>query len=149
MGIKAIFNLQCPGEHAHCGDALAPSGFSYTPEAFMASNSTWMMGIISSYNILSRCVQLLLVRRHLPWAPPNTHLNAWYRLDFGVPTIDSLNDMVKVMDWVIESGGKVAVHCHAGLGPDAPALLFMLTCTFRADWVADSVISGVLSATHR
>ena len=33
-----------------------------------------------------------------------------------MPTIDSLIGMVKVMDSVVAAGGKVAVHCHAGLG---------------------------------
>lgn len=36
-------------------------------------------------------------------------------VDYGVPTLPSLLDMVKVMDFAL-SEGKVAVHCHAGLG---------------------------------
>ena len=35
--------------------------------------------------------------------------------DYGVPTLQSLLGMVKVMDFAL-SEGKVAVHCHAGLG---------------------------------
>jgi len=35
IGINAIFNLQEPGEHPHCGDGIHPaSGFSYFPEEF-------------------------------------------------------------------------------------------------------------------
>lgn len=30
-GIGAVFNLQQPGEHAHCGDGLCGAGFSYDP----------------------------------------------------------------------------------------------------------------------
>ena len=36
-------------------------------------------------------------------------------VDYGVPTLTSLLDMVKVMDFALGEG-KVAVHCHAGLG---------------------------------
>jgi protein tyrosine phosphatase domain-containing protein 1 len=36
QNIKAIFNLQIPGEHASCADGLDPSSaFSYVPESFM------------------------------------------------------------------------------------------------------------------
>jgi protein tyrosine phosphatase domain-containing protein 1 len=36
--VKAIFNLQEPGEHAHCGDGIVDMkiGFSYTPELLQA-----------------------------------------------------------------------------------------------------------------
>ena len=33
-GIAAIFNLQMPGEHAHCGQALVGDRFAYAPETF-------------------------------------------------------------------------------------------------------------------
>ena len=34
--MKAIFNLEEPGEHPYCGDGIIPStGFSYTPELLM------------------------------------------------------------------------------------------------------------------
>ena len=36
-------------------------------------------------------------------------------VDYGVPTLPSLLDMVRVMDFALGEG-KVAVHCHAGLG---------------------------------
>lgn len=36
-------------------------------------------------------------------------------VDYGVPTVESVLDMVKVLDFALEEG-KVAVHCHAGLG---------------------------------
>jgi protein tyrosine phosphatase domain-containing protein 1 len=35
-GVKAIFNLEEPGEHPYCGDGIIPkTGFSYTPELLM------------------------------------------------------------------------------------------------------------------
>ena len=41
-GIKSVINLQVPGEHAHCGEGiLSSTGFSYDPEIFMRSNSTF------------------------------------------------------------------------------------------------------------
>lgn len=33
--ISSIFNLQEAGEHAHCGEGIGPSGFSYEPTEFM------------------------------------------------------------------------------------------------------------------
>ena len=39
----------------------------------------------------------------------------FYRGDFGVPSIVNLLDMVKVFTFAVDQG-KVAVHCHAGLG---------------------------------
>ena len=39
-GLKTVINLQRPGEHASCGNSLAPqSGFTYRPEAFMEAGS--------------------------------------------------------------------------------------------------------------
>jgi hypothetical protein len=40
QGIKAIFNLQLPGEHENCGDGLdGNTGFSYNPETWMNNGS--------------------------------------------------------------------------------------------------------------
>ena len=36
-------------------------------------------------------------------------------IDYGVPTLKSVLDMVKVVDFAT-CEGKVAIHCHAGLG---------------------------------
>lgn len=40
-GIKTVINLQQPGEHASCGPALTPSGFTYDPQTLMANSSKW------------------------------------------------------------------------------------------------------------
>ena len=37
------------------------------------------------------------------------------RDDYGVPSIVNLLDMVKVLMFAVDQG-KVAIHCHAGLG---------------------------------
>lgn len=36
--------------------------------------------------------------------------------DYGAPTIDNILDVVKVIDFSCSDSGKVAIHCHAGLG---------------------------------
>ena len=38
-----------------------------------------------------------------------------FRPDFGVGSLANVLDMVRVMQFAL-SEGKVAVHCHAGLG---------------------------------
>ncbi len=82
LGIKSIFNLQMPGEHASCGPKLDKAGFSYDPNDFMKQD-------IFFYNF--------------PWK------------DYSTGTMNGLLDTVKVLSFAI-SEGKVAVHCHAGLG---------------------------------
>ncbi|XP_059679195.1 protein tyrosine phosphatase domain-containing protein 1 [Gavia stellata] len=82
-GIKTVINLQCPGEHASCGNPLEQeSGFTYLPEAFMEAG-------IYFYNF------------------------GWK--DYGVASLTTILDMVKVMAFALQEG-RVAVHCHAGLG---------------------------------
>mmetsp|Transcript_4798 Transcript_4798/g.10083 ORF Transcript_4798/g.10083 Transcript_4798/m.10083 type:complete len:588 (-) Transcript_4798:255-2018(-) len=36
--------------------------------------------------------------------------------DMTVPTMEQMLDIVQVIDFTIQSGRKVAIHCHAGLG---------------------------------
>ncbi|CAG9466942.1 unnamed protein product [Pedinophyceae sp. YPF-701] len=36
--------------------------------------------------------------------------------DMGTPNMGRMMDIVQIMDGVMRAGGKVAVHCHAGLG---------------------------------
>lgn len=43
LGIKSIINLQCPKEHASCGQPLESSGFSYDPTVFMEQNSKFVL----------------------------------------------------------------------------------------------------------
>ncbi|KAF7287427.1 hypothetical protein GWI33_001400 [Rhynchophorus ferrugineus] len=82
LGIKSIINLQCPKEHASCGQQLEISGFSYDPNIFMEQN-------IYYYNF------------------------AWK--DYGDATLEGLLNMVKVIAFALTEG-RVAIHCHAGLG---------------------------------
>ena len=62
-----------------------------------------------------------LVDNHFSYTPErfvlkgiSVYLFGWQ--DFGTPTLASLFKMVKVMAEEILVGGKVLVHCHAGLG---------------------------------
>lgn len=50
--------------------------------------------------------------------------------DYGVPTFPSILDMVKVMDFALGEG-KVAVHCHAGLGRTGVLIACYLVYSLR------------------
>jgi len=85
-GVRCIVNLQELWEHPGCGLGLQPCGYSYDPEEFA------LAGIA-----------------HCPMG--------WK--DMGAPPLERLLDLVQVIDGYVSSGGepgKVAIHCHAGLG---------------------------------
>ncbi|XP_051515762.1 protein tyrosine phosphatase domain-containing protein 1 [Myxocyprinus asiaticus] len=107
-GLKTLINLQCPGEHASCGNPLeAESGFTYRPETFMEVG-------IYFYNF------------------------RWN--DYGVASLMTILDMVKVMSFAIQEG-KMAIHCHAGLGRTGVLLACFLVFT---SWMtADQAILKV------
>nr|CAH0105181.1 unnamed protein product [Daphnia galeata] len=88
LGIKTIINLQTAGEHSHCGPPLTSSGFSYLPENFMEKDILRDL-VVFYYNF------------------------GWKDYENG--SLEGLLDAVKVLSFAVNQG-KVAVHCHAGLG---------------------------------
>ncbi|CAM4857572.1 unnamed protein product [Rotaria socialis] len=81
-GIRAIFNLETPDEHIHCGHGNHSSGYAYDPTEFMS------LGIFI-YNYAME--------------------------DYGTVKVETILDIMKVMSFAMKQG-KIAVHCHAGLG---------------------------------
>ncbi len=51
-------------------------------------------------------------------------------MDYGVPTLTNILDMVKVMDFAVREG-KVGVHCHAGLGRTGVLIACYLAYSLR------------------
>ncbi|CAF3772889.1 unnamed protein product [Rotaria socialis] len=81
-GIRAIFNLETPDEHIHCGHGNHSSGYAYDPTEFMS------LGIFI-YNYAME--------------------------DYGTVKVETILDIMKVISFAMKQG-KIAVHCHAGLG---------------------------------
>ncbi|KAJ3067386.1 Protein tyrosine phosphatase domain-containing protein 1 [Podochytrium sp. JEL0797] len=86
-GIKSIFNLQLAQEHQNCGDGVDDRGGA----GFSYVPEDWMNEGISHYGF------------------------GWPDMD--VPEKSHILKVVQVMTHELDTlGGKVAVHCHAGLG---------------------------------
>lgn len=116
-GLKTVINLQRPGEHASCGpNALeSESGFSYQPEVFMENNSKSMTIPLQWEKLKEAKANLLCewLNNDCPYIPVYFYNFGWN--DYGVASLTSILDMVKVMSFAMQEG-KMAVHCHAGLG---------------------------------
>ncbi|KRZ71708.1 Protein tyrosine phosphatase domain-containing protein 1, partial [Trichinella papuae] len=109
-GVKSIFNLQLPFEHAYCGNPLTEHGFSYDPEIFMEHG-------MAHYNF------------------------GWP--DFGTASVEQILDVVKVMQHALDTGGKIAVHCHAGLGRTGTLICCFLI--WNRAWTAEQALQHVRS----
>ncbi|XP_077073877.1 protein tyrosine phosphatase domain-containing protein 1 isoform X2 [Siphateles boraxobius] len=66
-GLKTVINLQCPGEHASCGNQLDPeSGFTYRPETFMEAGSVLLACFLVFTTQMTADQAILLVRGKRP-----------------------------------------------------------------------------------
>ena len=90
--VKAVFNLEEPGEHPYCGDGIIPKiGFSYTPENLMKNQ-------VEYYNMYWKDLQT-----------PSHEM-----------TVKIIQLMHKsIVEGGPERRNKVLVHCHAGQGRTA------------------------------
>ncbi|KAI4477172.1 hypothetical protein M0804_012993 [Polistes exclamans] len=108
--IKTIINLQTSGEHASCGGSLEKSGFTYDPNIFMKNNILGLLEhfleifVLLGFNVVFVFIVNLAVYYY------NFALK-----DYGEATMGKLLDMVKVVAFAVQEG-RVAIHCHAGLG---------------------------------
>lgn len=117
LNVRSIINMQLPGEHAHCGPPLVPgSGFTYSPQIFMDNDSE--LSIIY-WPPMTRELQWG-ISGHFPDEIADICMFAVYFYNFGMPdfgvtSLVGLIDGVKVLAFAVREG-RVAVHCHAGLG---------------------------------
>ncbi|VDK42005.1 unnamed protein product [Anisakis simplex] len=124
MHIRTVINMQTAGEHAFCGPALLPCGFTYDPEILMRNKR-------GGWGVTAAC-QIIKMGNGAPerenycykgcfnFASCDANIFSVYFYnfdwpDFGVLGLELLLNVVKVMQFAIEEG-CVAVHCHAGLG---------------------------------
>jgi len=106
--VRAIFNLEEPGEHPSCGDGIVDMkvGFSYTPEK------------LQSHGI-------------------SVYLFHWK--DLTNPRFIDLIKNITFMDYHINKGEKVLVHCHAGQGRTALVIAAYLMYKNTTKTVEDTI----------
>ena len=102
--IAAIFCLQEPGEHPYCGDGIhESSGLSYLPEEFYERRLSLPVDGINFYNF------------------------GWE--DHQTTNFNIILKILKSLDFCLQGGAKVAVHCHAGRGRTALVICCYLVYT--------------------
>lgn len=121
LNIRSVINMQLPGEHAHCGPSLDPeSGFTYSPQVFMDNESE----ICLFTDVLQRYSENQSALTYAWYGDTGIISNicvfAVYFYNFGMPdygvsSLVGIIDGVKVLAFAVREG-RVAVHCHAGLG---------------------------------
>lgn len=108
LNIKSIINMQLPGEHAHCGPDLDPnSGFTYSPQIFIENQSQSFI-----HTLFPIMFYVLYLMRS---SSCSVYFYNFGMTDFGVSSLEGILNAVKVLSFSVQEG-KVAVHCHAGLG---------------------------------
>lgn len=85
-GIRAIFNLESPDEHVHCGHGNHSSGFSYDPAEFMDVGSKINSLCSNSYFRFKVFVYNYAME------------------DFGTVKVETVLDIMKVMSFAMKQG---------------------------------------------
>lgn len=74
---------------------------------------TYSLVSVGTYDWTNYSHRVLHITVSFVYIPVYFYNYGW--MDYGVPTLESVLDMVKVVDFAVREG-KVAIHCHAGLG---------------------------------
>ena len=83
--------------------------------------------------------------RHFEAEGIQVHLSGW--VDLGVPSYTFLGSVVDTAISVLDKGGKIAVHCHAGFG--RTGLLIACILIRWRNMCADDAIAAVRSRRPR
>jgi len=108
--IGAVFNLTEPGEHPYCGN--------------LHCNKTKFASIvpITTYNLMNS---------GFPYDPERLMLHGIKHFNFNwpdmtVPSMTMIQDIVQIAISELNSGHKIAIHCHAGYGRTGIAIACIL-----------------------
>lgn len=105
LNMRAIINLQQPGEHSLCGDGNCETGFSYNAQHFLDDgilcfNFGWVDMSVPTVEHVLNIVQVCLNNISL----------------ITGKNINSYNNEKVMSIQLKDPQSKIAVHCHAGLG---------------------------------
>mmetsp|Transcript_33655 Transcript_33655/g.68796 ORF Transcript_33655/g.68796 Transcript_33655/m.68796 type:complete len:329 (-) Transcript_33655:43-1029(-) len=139
-GVRAIFNTQEPWEHPYCGDGLASCTTELPPELgpkeSTRSRVSWRKTrsgtVRAPYSYHSSAFEAAGVQvHHVGWQ------------DLSTPPLKLVFDTVAKASAMLDLGGKIAVHCHAGFG--RTGLLIACILVLRDALDADTAITKVRS----